>query len=123
MRPPFSCSKSGAILPLGAIGGAAVGTVAVWRYDERKSKTGFLPANQIKLTEPKLYITPSKLLYAGGLSWYLESLVGKKDTSPIINQSAIADTIQTLPSEHCLTRWVRSQPLRMISFFLLSANW
>ncbi|WP_442948512.1 WD40 repeat domain-containing protein [Nostoc sp.] len=71
-------------------------------YEKQSIITGFLPANQIEFPEPKLYITPSKLLYAGGLSWYLESLVGKKDASPVINESAIADTIQTLPSEHCL---------------------
>ncbi|HYX13349.1 MAG TPA: WD40 repeat domain-containing protein [Nostoc sp.] len=72
-------------------------------YDEKQSIiTGFLPANQIELTEPKLYINPSHLLYAGGLNWYLESLIGKKETSPLINENAIADTIQTLPSEHCL---------------------
>ncbi|MEH2135552.1 WD40 repeat domain-containing protein [Nostoc sp.] len=71
-------------------------------YERQSIITGFLPANQIELTEPKLYINPSNLLYAGGLSWYLESLIGKKDTSPVINQIAIADTIQTLPSEHCL---------------------
>ncbi|MEH1966041.1 WD40 repeat domain-containing protein [Nostoc sp.] len=72
-------------------------------YDEKQSIiTGFLPANQIELTEPKIYINPSNLLYAGGLSWYLESLVGKKDASPVIIERAIADTIQTLPSEHCL---------------------
>ncbi|BBD69310.1 WD-40 repeat-containing protein [Nostoc commune NIES-4072] len=72
-------------------------------YDEKQCIiTGFLPANQIELTEPKLYINPSHLLYAGGLNWYLESLIGKKDTSPLIHDLAIADTIQTLPSEHCL---------------------
>jgi WD40 repeat protein len=72
-------------------------------YDEKQSIiTGFLPANQIELTEPKLYINPSHLLYAGGLSWYLESLISKKETPPLINEKAIADTIQTLPSEHCL---------------------
>lgn len=71
-------------------------------YERQSIITGFLPANQIELTEPKLYISPSNLLYAGGLSWYLESLIGKKDTSPVINEKAIADTIQTLPSEHCL---------------------
>ncbi|MBD2506090.1 WD40 repeat domain-containing protein [Nostoc muscorum FACHB-395] len=71
-------------------------------YERQSIITGFLPANQIELTEPKLYISPSNLLYAGGLSWYLESLIGKKDTSPVINEKAIADTIQTLPPEHCL---------------------
>lgn len=71
--------------------------------DERQSIiTGFLHTNELEFSEPKLYVTPSNLLYAGGLSWYLESLMGKKDTSPVINEKAIAETIQTLPSEHCL---------------------
>ncbi|QMS89862.1 WD40 repeat domain-containing protein [Nostoc edaphicum CCNP1411] len=71
-------------------------------YEKQSVITGFLPTNQLEFTEPKLYITPSNLLYAGGLSWYLESLIGKNDTSPVINERAIAATIQTLPSEHCL---------------------
>ncbi|MEH2400827.1 WD40 repeat domain-containing protein [Nostoc sp.] len=71
-------------------------------YEKQSIITGFLPTNILELTEPKLDISPSNLLYAGGLSWYLESLVAKKDTSPVINQKAIAETIQTLPSEHCL---------------------
>ncbi|MEH2043322.1 WD40 repeat domain-containing protein [Nostoc sp.] len=71
-------------------------------YEKQSIITGFLPTNQLEFSEPKLYVTPSNLLYAGGLSWYLESLMGKKDTSPVINSRAIAHTIQTLPSEHCL---------------------
>ncbi|MEH2178423.1 WD40 repeat domain-containing protein [Nostoc sp.] len=71
-------------------------------YEKQSIITGFLPTDQLEFTEPKLYVTPSNLLYAGGLSWYLESLMGKKDTSPVINSRAIAHTIQTLPSEHCL---------------------
>ncbi|MEH2393159.1 MAG: WD40 repeat domain-containing protein [Nostoc sp.] len=71
-------------------------------YEKQSIITGFLPTNILELTEPKLDINPSNLLYAGGLSWYLESLIAKKDTSPVINQKAIAETIQTLPSEHCL---------------------
>ncbi|MBW4673925.1 MAG: WD40 repeat domain-containing protein [Desmonostoc geniculatum HA4340-LM1] len=72
-------------------------------YEKQTIITGFLPANQLEISEPKLYITPSDLLYAGGLSWYLESLIGKKETSPIINQRTI-ETIQTLPAEHSLKK-------------------
>jgi WD40 repeat protein len=71
-------------------------------YEKQSIITGFLPTNLLEITEPKLYVTPSSLLYAGGLSWYLESLIGKKDPSPVINEIAIADTIETLPSEHYL---------------------
>ncbi|MBX9257219.1 WD40 repeat domain-containing protein [Desmonostoc muscorum CCALA 125] len=74
-------------------------------YEKQSIITGFLPTNQLEITEPKLYITPSNLLYAGGLSWYLESLIGKKETSPIINERTI-ETIQTLPPEHSLKKVV-----------------
>jgi WD40 repeat protein len=70
-------------------------------YEKQSIITGFLPTNLIELTDPKIYITPSNLLYGGGLSWYLESLIGKKDALPVINERMI-ETIQTLSSEHCL---------------------
>jgi WD40 repeat protein len=72
-------------------------------YQKHAIVAGFLPTNQINFTESKLYVNPSNLLYAGGLSWYLESLTTKKnlkkDTS-LLDESNIAETIQTLPSEH-----------------------
>ncbi|MDZ8236463.1 MAG: WD40 repeat domain-containing protein [Nostoc sp. ChiQUE01a] len=74
-------------------------------YEKQSIITGFLPTNQLEFTEPKLHITPSNLLYAGGLSWYLESLIGKKDTSSIIHETTI-ETIQTLPPEHSLKKVV-----------------
>lgn len=52
--PLSAITKSGAILPLVAIGGAAVGTVAVWRSDEQKSKTNYLQQQQIELLEERL---------------------------------------------------------------------
>ncbi|MEA5505123.1 WD40 repeat domain-containing protein [Halotia wernerae UHCC 0503] len=73
-------------------------------YEKHAVITGFLPTNQIASTETKLYVTPSNLLYAGGLSWYLESLsnkkIAQKDTLLLVDVGAIAETIQTLPSEH-----------------------
>ncbi|WP_309472837.1 hypothetical protein [Nostoc sp. ATCC 53789] len=52
--PLSAVTRSGAILPLVAIGGAAVGTVAVWRSDEQKSKTNYLQQQQIELLERRL---------------------------------------------------------------------
>lgn len=52
--PLSAVTRSGAILPLVAIGGAAVGTVAVWRSDEQKSKTNYLQQQQIELLEQRL---------------------------------------------------------------------
>ncbi|WP_341531188.1 WD40 repeat domain-containing protein [Nostoc sp. UHCC 0302] len=71
-------------------------------YEKQAVITGFLPSNQIELTEPKLYISPSNLLYAGGLSWYLESLTTKKEAPPVVDERTTAETIQTLPPEHIL---------------------
>lgn len=52
--PLSAVTRSGAILPLVAIGGAAVGTVAVWRSDDKKSKTNYLQQQQIELLEQRL---------------------------------------------------------------------
>ncbi|MEH2080964.1 MAG: hypothetical protein V7K89_13470 [Nostoc sp.] len=51
--PLSAVTRSGAILPLVAIGGAAVGTVAVWRSDEQ-SKTNYLQQQQMELLEQRL---------------------------------------------------------------------
>jgi WD40 repeat protein len=73
-------------------------------YQKHCIVAGFLPASQIELPEPKLYLTPSHLLYAGGLSWYLESLVTqgniKKPIHPLIERQIILETVQTVPAEH-----------------------
>jgi hypothetical protein len=61
---------------------------------------GFLPTHQLGFTEPKRSIIPSNLLYAGGLNWYLESLSIKKNDLPLAEEMIIAETIQTLPSNH-----------------------
>ena len=70
-------------------------------YEKQAVITGFLPTNQIELSEPKLYMTPSNLLYAGGLSWYLKSLTAKKDTSLVFDEILITETIQMSP-DHLL---------------------
>ncbi|WP_460208301.1 WD40 repeat domain-containing protein [Scytonema sp. NUACC21] len=71
-------------------------------YEKQAVIAGFLPAEQLELGEPKIYLTPSNLLYAGGLSWYLESLVAKKDTIRILDDIVMAETTQTLPPDHPL---------------------
>jgi WD40 repeat protein len=60
---------------------------------------GFLPTSHIEFSEPKIYLTPERLLYSGGLSWYLESLITTKN-SPVFIEKKVAETIQTLPPEH-----------------------
>ncbi|ARV58496.1 hypothetical protein BZZ01_07455 [Nostocales cyanobacterium HT-58-2] len=71
-------------------------------YEKQAIMTGFLPTNQLEFHEPKLYVTPSELLYAGGLSWYLQSLGAKKETSRVLNEIVITETTQTLAPEHPL---------------------
>lgn len=73
-------------------------------YQRHAVITGFLPSNQIQFTESKLHVTPSDLLYAGGLSWYLESLISprnpEKEALVLINEKTITEKIDTLPPEH-----------------------
>jgi WD40 repeat protein len=69
-------------------------------YHKQTVITGFLPTNQLDFPESKLYLTPSNLLYAGGLNWYLQSLGGKQDDVPITDEKMMVETIQTLPSDH-----------------------
>jgi WD40 repeat protein len=71
-------------------------------YEKQAVITGFLPSNQIQFSEPKVNVIPSNLLYAGGLSWYLESLIAKKDAPLGVDEIAIAETIQTLSADHPL---------------------
>ena len=52
--PLSAVTRSGAILPLAAIGGAAAGTVAVWRSDEKKFQPNYLPQQQIELLETRI---------------------------------------------------------------------
>lgn len=70
-------------------------------YEKQAVIAGFLPTNQIEISEP-LYITPSNLLYAGGLSWYLESFIQQKHTPSADNEIAIAETVETLTADHPL---------------------
>jgi WD40 repeat protein len=69
-------------------------------YHKQTVITGFLPTNQLDFSNAKTYLTPSSLLYAGGLNWYLQSLGGKPDDVPITDEKMMVETIQTLPSDH-----------------------
>ena len=69
-------------------------------YHKQTVITGFVPTNQLDFPESKTYLTPSSLLYAGGLNWYLQSLGGKQNDVPIIDEKMMVETIHTLPSDH-----------------------
>ena len=69
-------------------------------YHKQTVITGFLPTNQLDFSSAKTYVTPSSLLYAGGLNWYLQSLGGTQDDVLITDEKMMVETIQTLPPEH-----------------------
>ncbi|MCX7592278.1 MAG: hypothetical protein N2235_00690 [Fischerella sp.] len=52
--PLSAVTKSGPLLPLAAIAGAAVGTVAVWRYDDQESRTNYLQPQQLQKLEQRI---------------------------------------------------------------------
>ena len=52
---PLTGITRSTILPLATIAGAAVGTVAVWRSDDRKSrKNNYLPQDRVELLEQRI---------------------------------------------------------------------
>ncbi|MEB3219332.1 MAG: WD40 repeat domain-containing protein [Nostocales cyanobacterium 94392] len=83
-------------------------------YEKESLITGFLPTNQIEFNGSQTHIKPSKLLYAGGFSWYLnllkshENLLTKVDTEE-------PKTIPTISSNHprqsTISEWQCSQTL------------
>ncbi|MBW4643726.1 MAG: hypothetical protein KME23_12180 [Goleter apudmare HA4340-LM2] len=52
--PLSAVTRSGAILPLAAIGGAAVGTVAVWRADQKKLQLTPVQQQRVELLEQRI---------------------------------------------------------------------
>ncbi|MBD2665947.1 WD40 repeat domain-containing protein [Richelia sinica] len=85
-------------------------------YEKQTVIAGFLPTNNLEFAEPKLYLSPSNLLYAGGLNWYLESLTTKENKSAVHHEKILTETIQTLsadhPRKHIIGDWECWQTLR-----------
>lgn len=52
--PLCAITRSGAIIPLAAIAGAGVGTVAVWRSRDDKKYQGILSPQQVELLEQRI---------------------------------------------------------------------
>lgn len=52
--PLSSATKSGSILPLATMTAAAIGTVAVWRSDDKKSKNNSLLPQNVELLEQRI---------------------------------------------------------------------
>jgi WD40 repeat protein len=71
-------------------------------YEKPTVVGGFLPTDQIQFCEPKTYIPISQLLYAGGLSFYLESLKYKQEKQPGCDDVLAESSTQTLDQKHPL---------------------
>lgn len=52
--PLSAVTRSGAIIPLAAIAGAGVGTVAVWRSGDKKYQNQVLSPQQVELLEQRI---------------------------------------------------------------------
>jgi hypothetical protein len=52
--PLSAVTRSGPIIPLAAIAGAGIGTVAVWRSDDKKYQNKVLSPEQVELLEHRL---------------------------------------------------------------------
>ncbi|BAT52885.1 unknown protein [Nostoc sp. NIES-3756] len=52
--PLSAVTRSGAIIPLAALGGATAGTLAIWRSDEKKSKPPYFSGQEIELLEQRI---------------------------------------------------------------------
>jgi WD40 repeat protein len=70
------------------------------RYEKLSVIAGFLPTNLLEFPEPKINLTPSCLLYAGGLSWYLSSFSLQEDSLLLVNHLGIPEKVETLPPDH-----------------------
>jgi hypothetical protein len=52
--PLSAATRSGPILPLAALTGATVGTLAVWRSDDKKSKANYLSPQKVQYLEQRI---------------------------------------------------------------------
>jgi WD40 repeat protein len=86
------------------------------KYGDEKQViiAGFLPTQLLESSEPKITIVPSKLLYSGGLNWYLDSLSIKEDKAESI-EDMLVETIQIArshPFRDLVGDWEYWQTLR-----------
>ncbi|MBF2066647.1 MAG: WD40 repeat domain-containing protein [Calothrix sp. C42_A2020_038] len=67
-------------------------------YEKQVVIAGFLPTGFIESSDPKITIIPSKLLYSGGLNWYLDSLTMKEDELDF-EEITLVETIQIVSDD------------------------
>ena len=84
-------------------------------YEKEALIAGFLPTNQIQFNGSQTYVKPSKLLYSGGLSWYLNLLKNKQalptKVDDIKEQSIISTLSPNHPLESLIGKWQCSHTL------------
>ncbi len=71
-------------------------------YEKEALISGFLPTNQIEFNDSQIQVTPSKLLYSGGLSWYLNLLKNQHHPLTEVDDIENDKIISTLSSQHPL---------------------
>ncbi|MDY6901840.1 MAG: WD40 repeat domain-containing protein, partial [Cyanobacteriota bacterium] len=71
-------------------------------YEKEALISGFLPTNQIEFNGSYSSVKPSKLLYSGGLSWYLNLLKNKQNLPKEVDEIKRAKVISTLSANHPL---------------------
>ncbi|MBO3460776.1 MAG: hypothetical protein KME33_09135 [Aetokthonos hydrillicola CCALA 1050] len=52
--PVSIANETGVVIPIAAIGGASLSSVAIWRSDDQKSKNRHLQQRQIELLEQRI---------------------------------------------------------------------
>lgn len=75
-------------------------------YEKQVIIAGFLPTSIVEFNDTKLSVFPSKLLYSGGLNWYLDSLTTKHDQTNSFDELMLIETVQTVSSDHPLKNLV-----------------
>ncbi|MEM9924855.1 MAG: WD40 repeat domain-containing protein [Cyanobacteria bacterium P01_D01_bin.50] len=85
-------------------------------YQKNAVITGFLPSNQIEFNGSQTNIKPSKLLYAGGLAWYLDLLKNSQNLQTEVDDIQEGKIIPSLSPKHSLEsiigKWQCSQTLK-----------
>ena len=84
-------------------------------YEKEALISGFLPTNQIEFNGSYISVKPSKLLYSGGLIWYLNLLKNKQNLPMEVDEINQAKVVSTLspnhPLESVINQWQCSHTL------------
>ncbi len=85
-------------------------------YEKNAVITGFLPKNQIEFNGSQTSVKPSKLLYAGGLAWYLNVLKNSGNKKTEVNDIQTGKITPSLSPNNFIQKiigeWQCSQTLK-----------